>query len=360
MLQAKSFYFREELYTSMHIYNKNGYVNIPEILKHPATFIFIYGGRGTGKTYGTLEDMILDKHKFIYMRRLQAQADIVKKDDMQPFKALNIDKKWNINPFPLNKYVSAFYDTDYNEDGKAIPVGESKGLLTSLSTFSNLRGVDGSDIDIMILDEFIPELNERPIKGEAEAIFNAYETINRNRELKGKPPIKFIALANSNRIDNPIFMELKLVRTAEKLRKSGEEFYYDKKRGMLLIDLYKSKISEEKSKTALYNLTRGTEFYNMAIKNTFLNEERGRIETKNIREYKPIVAIGELTIYKHKSRHEYYVTSFRSGSPKEYGVGEKDREIFRKDFFYLWRAYMHNDVIFEEYINEILFDKYFK
>lgn len=343
----------------MKIYDDNGYVNIPEILKHPAVFIWIYGGRGTGKTYGTLKAMKEDSHKFIYMRRLQAQADIVKKDDMQPFKTLNDDMNWNISPFPINKYVSAFYDTGYNKDGKPIPEGESYGLLTSLSTFSNLRGVDGSDIKCMILDEFIPELNERPIKGEAEAIFNAYETINRNRELKGQDPIKFLGLANSNRIDNPIFMELKLVRLAEKLRKSGEEFYYDKKRRMLLIDLYKSKISEDKSHTALYDLTRGTEFYNMAIKNAFLNEERGRIETKPIKEYRPIVGVGEITIYKHKSNNEYYVTAFRSGSPVIYGTGERDLERFQKDYLHIWRAYMQKRVVFEEYINEILFDKYF-
>ena len=70
-----SFYFIGGLYTSMHLYDKNGYVDIPEILKHEAIFIFIYGGRGTGKTYGTLKSMVTDKHKFIYMRRLQAQAD---------------------------------------------------------------------------------------------------------------------------------------------------------------------------------------------------------------------------------------------------------------------------------------------
>lgn len=343
----------------MKIYDDNGYVNIPEILKHPATFIWIYGGRGTGKSYGTLQNMVDDKKKFIYMRRLAAQADLVKKEDMQPFKTLNTDRHWTIRPFAVNKYVSAFYDTEFNKDGKAIPSGEAYGLLTSLSTFSNLRGVDGSDIKVMILDEFIPELNERPIKGEADAIFNAYETINRNRELKGEDPIKFLGLANSNRIDNPIFMELKLVRLAEKLRASGEEYYYDKKRGLLLVDLYRSKISEDKSHTALYNLTRGTEFYNMAIKNTFLNEERGRIETRPIKEYRPLVTIGEITIYKHKSKHEYYVTGFKSGSPEEYGTGQRDMERFQKDYLHIWRAYMNRKVVFEEYINEILFDKYF-
>lgn len=343
----------------MKLYNDKGYVNFPEILKHEAIYIFIYGGRGTGKTYGYLQEMIDQKLKFIYMRRLAAQVDIVKKDDMQPFKTLNRDRGWNIKPFPVNKYISSFYESDVNEDGKVIPVGESFGLLTSLSTFSNLRGVDGSDVKVMCLDEFIPELNEKPIKGEADAIFNAYETINRNRELNGEDPIKFIFLANSNRIDNPIFLELNLITIADMMRKKGLEYYYDKKRRMLLIDLAKSKISEEKSHTALYDLTRGTDFYNMAIKNTFLNEERGRIENKPIREYKPVVAIGEICIYKHKSNGEYYVTGFKSGSPVTYGTGERDRQRFTKDFIHIWRAYMKKKVVFEAYIYEVIFDKYF-
>lgn len=343
----------------MRLYDENGYVNIPEILKHEAVFIFIYGGRGTGKTYGALKEMKEGDHKFIYMRRLQSQTDIVKKDNMQPYKTLNDDMGWTVRPFPVNKYLSAFYDSTTNEDGKIIPEGDQRGLLTSLSTFSNLRGVDGSEIDTIIMDEFIPELNERPIKGEADALFNAYETINRNRELKGEEPVKLLCLANSNRIDNPLFMELNLVRRAEKIRKEGKEYLYDPKRKMLLIDLYKSKISEEKSDTALYQLTRGTEFYEMAIRNSFINEERGRIETRPIREYKPIVSIGEITVYKHKSRKEYYVTTFKSGSPDTYTTGEKDRERFKKAYFYLWSAYMKRLVVFEEYMSEILFDKYF-
>ena len=343
----------------MKLYDSNGYVNISEVLKHEAIFIFIYGGRGTGKTYGALKEMIEGKHHFIYMRRLAAQTDIVKKESMQPYKTLNDDMGWSIQPFPINKYISAFYESDTNDDGKVIPVGEQHGLLTSLSTFSNLRGVDGSEIDTIILDEFIPELNERPIKGEADALFNAYETINRNRELKGQDPVKLLCLANSNRIDNPLFMELKLVRKAEKIRQEGKEYLYDPKKKMLLIDLYKSQISEAKSDTALYQLTKGTEFYEMAIRNSFINEERGRIETRPIKEYRPMVSIGEITIYKHKSRREYYVTTFRSGSPDSYTTGEKDRERFRKKYLFLWQCYMRREVIFEEYMSEILFDKYF-
>ena len=97
----------------------------------------------------------------------------------------------------------------------------------------------------------------------------------------------------------------------------------------------------------------------MAIRNTFLNEERGRIETKPIKEYKPICAIGEICIYKHKSNGEYYVTGFKSGSPVTYGTGERDRERFRKDYMHIWRAYMKRRVVFEAYIYEVIFDKYY-
>ena len=345
----------------LKLFDDKGYVNIPMILEeHPAIFIFIYGGRGTGKTYGFLQYVVDHNIDFMYLRRLASQVDLAKTDELQPFKTLNRDRNWTVQPFTVNKYIASFYQSTTNEDDKIIPIGDRLGFMTSLSTFSNLRGVDGHTIKLMCLDEFIPELNERPIKGEASALFNAYETINRNRELNGEAPLKLICLANSNRIDNPLFMELNLVRKAEKIRKDGVEYYYDSKRKMLLIDLYKSKISEEKSHTALYELTAGTEFYDMAIRNSFINEERGRIETRPIKEYKPLVSIGEITIYKHKSRKEYYCTTFRSGSPDSYTAGEKDKERFRKKYLYLWRLYMQRKIIFEEYMSEILFDNYFK
>ena len=343
----------------MNIFQDDGYVNMPELLRHPANFIFIYGGRGTGKTYGVLKACKTGGHKFIYMRRLASQVEIVKRDDLQPFKSLNDDLGWEVYPFPVNKYISAFYDAEYNENDKRVAAGDKYGLLTSLSTFSNLRGIDASDIEYLILDEFIPEVNERPIKGEAEALFNAYETINRNRELKGIKPVKLICLANSNRLDNPLFMELNMVTLAEKLRKSGKEYYYDEKRSMLLVDLFKSKISEQKSHTALYQLTKGTEFYDMAIKNRFAKEERSRTGFRNIKEYKPVVSIGEITIYKHKSKSEYYVTKFKSGSPETYPGGEKSKMRFRRHHNRIWIAYMENRVVFEEYVCEILFDNYF-
>lgn len=348
----------------MNIFGDNGYLDIKAIKEYARAnniyFVFIYGGRGTGKTYGELQDVVTNNIPFIYLRRLAAQYDILRTPEGMPFKALNNDHDWNIGFKNLNKYLSAFYEMEADENGKMQPAGEALGLMSSLSTFANLRSVDFSNINEIILDEFIPQAGERPIRDEADVIFNMYETINRNRELKGQEPAMLICLANANELANPVFLELGLVREAEKLRKDGKSYKTINKRHMMLVDLAKSAISQAKSQTALYDLTRGTEFYDMAIYNNFAYEERGRIEPRSLDNYKPIVTVGEITIYKDRGKTEYYITQHKSGSPKTYGAGKKELKRFQRSYLYLWDAYMLNHIIFEDYLNEILFDKYMK
>ena len=343
----------------MELYDKNGYVNIKAIMDHPATFVFIYGGRGTGKTYGALQYALDQGKGFLYTRRLLSQAEVTAGESLQPFNQLNMDRGWSIVPFKDNKYSWTFAESEQDEKG-ILRRGTRHGVMSAINTFKNIRGISAEWIDMFIHDEFIPELNERPIRGEATALFNAYESVNRNRELTGRPPVKLLCLANANDIANPVFMELQLVRAAEKIRKEGKDYIYIPKQRMLLVDLFRSEISERKSKTALYDLTRGTEFYNMAVKNVFSGVERGRIGHQNVREYRPIVRAGEITIYRHKSRKEYYVTVLATGNPPVFGTGEKDKERFRRKYGWLWKEYMQRNLIFEEYLDEVLFDRLFK
>jgi hypothetical protein len=234
------------------------------------------------------------------------------------------------------------------------------GYTAALSTFSNIRGFDASDVELLIYDEFIPERHERPIKEEGSAFFNAYETINRNRELNGNKPLQVLCLANANDIGNPLFMELKLIRLAEKMRSSGQEVYIDKERGIGLFMLDNSPISEQKAETALYKLTKGHSFAEMSLANDFYKEESAPIISRPIKEYKPIVTIGELTIYKHKSNGLYYCSTHKTGSCPVYGTGDTDRARFKKQYIRLWLRYMDNKIEFEETLCEILFQKYFK
>lgn len=187
----------------MKLYLDSGYVNIKGIIDLGLPFNFVVGGRGTGKTYTALETVKEEDIKFMFMRRTQAQAELINKPDFSPFKSLNVDKGWNVITKPLTKYNAGFYESC---EGEA--VGAPIGYTCALSTISNVRGFDAQDVKILVYDEFIPERHERPIKNEGAALLNAYETINRNRELKGHRPLQLLCLANSNDLSNPIFMEL--------------------------------------------------------------------------------------------------------------------------------------------------------
>lgn len=321
-------------------------------------FNFIVGARGTGKTYGSLKYVYEHKIPFLYMRRTQTQADIISKPDFSPYRAYNRDTGKNITIKPVTKYNAAFYDLTGRDPESKDPFPDPIGWTAALSTISNVRGADISDAKIMIYDEFIPERHEKPIKKEGDAFFNSYETINRNRELSGDPPLQVLALANSNDLGNPIFLSLGIVRRAEKLRASGQEIYINHREGIGLFILSKTPISEMKQETALYKLTRGSEFYDMAIENSF-NEEKSKIASRPLTEYKPIVSVGEITIYKHKSNGGYYVSEHKTGAPAEFSAGDINLTRFRRIYNYIWIAYIENRVIFESYICEILLNKYF-
>ena len=340
----------------MKIYDESGYVNIKGILEEGYPFNFLVGGRGTGKTYTTLKVAKEDGLKFMLMRRTQSQADLISKPEFSVFKPLNEDMGWNEMVRRISKYNSAFFIPDLDDE----EIEHEIGYTCALSTISNMRGFDASDIQLLIYDEFIPEKHERLLKNEADAIFNAYETMNRNREIKGIAPIQMICLANANDITNPVFESLKLIRIADRMQKGNTDRWTDEKRGIQLIMLHRSPISRKKSQTVLYNLTDGTEFSNMALDNDF-NLDRQHIKARPLTEYTPICSIGELCIYRHKSENRLYASTHLSGVfNKKYSLSETDRLHYQRLFRTHWNMYISGKIDFEDVLAEKLFARYWE
>lgn len=333
----------------MEIYNPDGYVNIPEIVEKGYPFIFIIGGRATGKTYSSLLYAINSGRRFMLLRRTQTQIDLICKTEFSPFKSINRDQKRDILPKAISRYNVGFFD----EDNAIIGYG------AALSTFSSLRGFDSSDIDLLIYDEFIPERHERPIKGEGEAFANVMETIGRNREIQGGKPLQVLCLANSNDLGNPIFQALNLVTVAQRMKQKRKNVYANGNRGVLMIMLDNSPISKQKEKTSLYKLMKDTEFSEMALGNKFIGDDLELIKSMPIVEYKPIAAIGPICVYEHKTRRGIYISGHRSGSPPEYGTGNAERARFIRDYGdRLRRAYMRKEVRFETYHDQKNFESF--
>ena len=328
----------------MKIYDGSGYVNIEGILRQGYPFNFLVGGRGTGKTYTSLKTAREQGWKFILMRRTQAQADLISKPEFSVFKPLNTDLGWDVQPERVSKYNSAFVENDVQI-----------GYTVALSTLSNMRGFDASDVQIIIYDEFIPEKHERPIKNEADALWNAYETINRNRELKGVAPVQLLCLANANDITNPVFESLNLIRIADRMQKKGSEIWTDDKRGIQLIMLHRSPISRKKGQTVLYNLTEGSGFSGMSLDNSF-NVDRQHVKPRPLSEYIPVCIVGELCIYRHKSEARLYCTTHQAGVfSRRFGTTDTDRIFYRRVFCHHWEMYIQNQVDFEDVLSEKLF-----
>ena len=336
----------------MKIYDSYGYVNVNGIVSEGYPFNFLVGGRGTGKTYTTLKTAVEQDLKFMLMRRTQSQADLISKPEFSVFKPLNSDLGWDVRVKSISKYNSVFYQGIDEDQEKEL------GYTCALSTISNMRGFDASDIKLLIYDEFIPEKHERLLKNESDALFNAYETMNRNRELKGIAPIQMICLANSNDISNPIFESLGLIRTADKMQRTGCDRWTDDARGIQLIMLHQSPISRQKSGTALYHLTEGSEFAAMALDNDF-TVSRQHIRPRPLSEYLPVCSIGELCIYRHKTAGTLYATTHLSGVfNRAYSLTDTDRMHYQRTYRAHWDLYVAGKVDFEDVLSETLFNKY--
>lgn len=333
----------------MNIYDENGYLSIDAILSTGMPFTFCVGGRGTGKTYGALKYVLDNNIRFILMRRTQAQCDMINKPEFNPFKSLERDTGVLIGTSSISKNNAAFYRQDLDDDGGRINQGAAIGYTCALSTISSLRGFDASDVDMLIYDEFIPEAHERPLKHEGAAFLNAYETINRNRELQGRPALRALCLANANDLSCPIFSELGLIDKVDKLYRKGKDYRIYEELGVAIFIIRNSPVSDKKKQTALYQLSKGTEFYDMAASNKFAGADYEGIRSEPLQEYKCIVGVGDVYIYKHKARRVFYACRVKTGDPPLYDFNELSLAAFRRKYPYIWFAVLEGHISFADF-----------
>lgn len=330
------------------IYDNYGWVNWEYIMKQQESIISVVGPRGTGKTYGLFRWLVEHNRRFIYLRRLKSQLEECRRDTGNPFKKLNADLDINIRPFPLAGSVAFRHD---NKEGALAAVG------VALSVVANIRGVDYSDYDFIVFDEFISSDGERPIKNEFQAFLNFYETVNRNRELNGQRAVKCIMLGNANRIVNPYFSGWHCMQRVLRMISGNQMVWRSDDFTRMIILLLDSPISAQKADTVLYK-NANNDFIEMALDNAFRTDAT-TIKSEPLKEFTHIVSVGEIGIYKHKSARRYYVsaTTYKDPYYDAFGIGLK---MFQQDY-YLFRVYymVNKTVTFESFECELIFRELF-
>ena len=331
----------------MNIYLESGYLDMCSIIEAGYPFVFVPAARGTGKTYGTLKYHIEHNNRILLIRRTKTEAELQAKAESSAYKTvlddLGIDN-WHCLPCGSSGY------------GSVIVNDNIVAYVSALNTFANIRGIDFSDVNYIVFDEFIAEPHVRKIKNEGMALANLYESVNRNRELKGRPPVQLLCLANSVNMANDTFMYFNLIDEAERMLQQDIEM--SELGNKLLIIPQHSPISDKKAETALYKAV-NNEFSEMAIKNKFILNDFTYVQRRNLAEYTCVFKVGDLYCWRHKSRDEYYISFSKGNTKNEYQNGYADLTRFRRDNWRFAGYYLDGMIRFENYRAVALWEKYF-
>lgn len=328
----------------MKLYLSNGYANMPDIIETEVPFILCIGGRGTGKTYGSIKYLLENHITFIYLRRTAAEMELAGKTEFSPIVQIGAELGMNLICDPVSKYVYGVYHAD--DTGHR--VGEAIAYNMALSCIANCRSFSAAHITHILFDEAIPENHIKRMRNENLSILNMYESLNRNRETQGQPPMKLICLCNANNMEAPILDALGCVRILDDMRKKNQSFKIVSYKGLGIFLLKNSPISAEKKETALYKLAKNQEeFTDMALDNSFSKDNYTDIKNQPLNEYIPFASIGSICLYRHKNNYNWYVSETISGKPVEFENTITDRQRFRLYCLRSWEDYFSRRLLFE-------------
>lgn len=329
---------------------KSYYYNIEDDLNaYPDAWAYIIiGGRNTGKTYGALKLMHLTKNKHTFVKRTIDDVEILcsgrgalgkaKKQeysiDLSPYKSINRDLGTNIEAFQIKRGLGAFFECDRNDE----PVGTPEGYLLALSAVAKFKGFDLSDCNYLIFDEFIPQPWERVNRKEGEQVMDLYKTVNRDREHRGRPPLKLLALANATEASNPLSNVLEITDTIVDMENKGIETYYDEERGIFIRRLVMtSAFAEVEQSSKMYKAMKNTQWGAMAFGNSFGYNDFSAVKQISVKHMTPVLCLQ----YKNNMWFVYerdgkYVVTKKVSNKKDIPFYDLNKENEQKRFFTDW------------------------
>lgn len=334
----------------MNLYTKAGWLDAPHICevaeRNNVSFIVIIGKRQIGKTYNLLKFMLDSDKRFILLRGMKTELDMLKRNVNSPFEKIS-GYKGRIFFKSENEYTASINRLESNENGDDEVV--NIGMLAALSSIGRIRGFNGDIYTDVVFDEFIPESHLLKVKHGGDAFLNMYTTIAGNRELEGRKPLRVWLLANSNNLDSDILQALNITEIVERMSLRGEESRIIPERGIMVILPDSKQITEKRKEMALYRAIGGdSSFSKMAYENSFAYNDYTDVAQKPLAEYKPLITIGQLIINLHKNDKTLYVTSMmRCQTKQNYPDTDYGRMTFIHDFPEIKSAYLNGRITFQ-------------
>ena len=303
-----------------------------------AVIIIVWSRRGPGKTYGSLR-YPYHKFKTLYMKRTNKDVRTICEYagdldfDPSPWAPLNRDFNLNVKPRLLKEGLGAFYDADM--DGN--PCGPVVNYVASLNAIKSLKGMDLSEAEWIIFDEFVPQAGEVVKKAEGEMLLDLYETVNRDRRKRGRPGLKLILFANAEEISTHITNELEVVDTMAWMQATGTNIYYDHARGILFHHITMEDFPmQEVELQDMYKVMRGTAWAEKSFEGSFSKNDFSNVVKRPLKHMRCLYHLkyrrhNDAYIYLSNKDGTYYMCSTPGKSIQNYNL---DRENEQKRFHF--------------------------
>lgn len=314
----------------------DGYYHLGKDLElYPDAWCYIvFSKRGPGKTYSSLWYSYYNNIKIIYMKRTIEDVNLICSAnefgfDPSPYVPINRDKFLNIKPMKIKEGIGAFWNTLEDGSKEGLPVS----YILSLNAIKKFKGFDFSDCDWILFDEFIPQVGEIVKRGEGEMLLDLYMTVARDRQKRGKKPLKLILFANAEDISTPVTNTLEVVDDMAELVASGERYSYIEERGILIHHITAEEVPmKEEEKEGIYSAMAHTSWAKKSFEGEFANNDFSNVGRVSLKNYKPYIHLTyktyEYYIYIN-DKGQYYVCSSKQKCLFDYDLNkENDQKLY--------------------------------
>lgn len=351
---------------------KSYYYNVADdVQRYPEAWCVVaIGGRGTGKTYSALMDCYKNKRKFCFVKRTNDDVRLLcagsgkmgrKFDDsvldISPFKPINRDIGSDVHPFTIDNGLAGFWECSMDAEGNHTPEGKPIGYIISLNAVSKYSGFDMSEVDWMIFDEFVPRAWERVLRTEGDQMLDLYKTIARDREHRGRGPLKLVLLANAVNISSPAANILEVSDMIADMTLSGMEEVYLAERGILIHLIQTStEFHNKETQTILYKAMGATSWGKMAFENDFAYNDFTSVGKVQMKNFRPVCSYiyKEQRVYIYQREGKFFFTFSKANNIPPDRIYNLKLENEQKRFYYdyvldLWNECISGNVKFEKY-----------
>lgn len=338
---------------------KDDYYHISNDLeRYPDAVVYVvWSPRGQGKTYSALWESYKDNIPIVYLKRTKDDVEMIcestEEFDASPYVPINRDKGTSIHCKLIKKGIGGAYESD--DDGK--PTGSPIAYIISLNSVKTVKGFDLSNCDWMVLDEFIPQQGEIVRHCEGQQLLDLYMTINRDRTMRGRKPLKLMLFANAEEISTPITNMLEIVDDMTELNASGRNLMYLPDRKILLHHITQEEYPKlaQANEIGMAEVMKGTSWYDKSFGGNFANNDFSNVAKVRLKGYKPRIDLlykrKHIYLYQNDVTGEWYATHQQQKCMECFNL---DTENGQKNFYYEYVT----DLRFECIEGRMRFEKY--